>query len=107
MYRALVRFFVATFAIASLSLAAHAADIPVGFISYDVTGTNVAQFDIVNLTGPNGSGDASFPIADSVLFSSLSLTVDFAGGGAHGFDSSYFTPGADGRPFAGTQLRTV
>jgi hypothetical protein len=103
----LVRLFAATFAIASLSVAAHAADIPVGFISYDVTGPNVAQFDIVNLTGPNGSGDASFPIANSVLFSSLSLTVDFAGGGSHVFNSSYFTLDADGLSFDGKQLSTL
>ena len=107
MYRALVRLFVATFAIASLSLTAHATDIPVGFISYDVTGPNVAQFDIVNLTGPNSSGDASLPVTTSVSLSSLSLTVDFAGGGSRVFDSSYFTLDADGLSFDGKQLSTL
>jgi hypothetical protein len=107
MNRVLVRFFAATFAIASLSLAAHATDIPIGFISYDVTGTNVAQFDIVNLTGANSSGDASFPVTTSVLLSNLSLTVDFAGGGSHVFNSSYFTLDADGLSFDGKQLSTL
>jgi rhamnogalacturonan endolyase len=106
MYRALVRL-VAVFAISTLSLAANATDIPVGFLSYDVTGTNVAQFDIVNLTGPNSSGDASFPIATSVMLSNLSLTVDFIGGATRTFDSSYFTLDADGLSFDGEQLSTL
>src|ERR1700747_1049269 len=107
MYRVLVRLLGATFVFASLSLNAHATDIPVGFISYDVTGPNVAQFDIVNLTGPNSSGDASLPVNTSVSLSSLSLTVDFAGGASHVFDSSYFTLDADGLSFDGKQLSTL
>jgi len=107
MYRVLGRIFAATFAIASLSLPAHASDIPVGFISYDVTGPNVAEFDIVNLTGPNSSGDASLPVTTSVSLSNLSLTVDFAGGGSHVFDSSYFQLDGDGLSFDGKQLSTL
>src|ERR1700742_599904 len=106
MYRALVRL-VVLFAVATFSFKAYATDIPVGFLSYDVTGTNVAQFDIVNLTGPNSSGDASFPITTSVMLSSLSLTVDFLGGPSHTFDSSYFTLDADGLSFDGEQLSTL
>src|ERR1035437_3775449 len=34
--------------------------VPIGFVSYNVTGTNVAEFDITNLTGPN-SFSPSFP----------------------------------------------
>ena len=103
MYRALIRL-VVVFAVATFSLTAFATDIPIGFLSYDVTGTNVAQFDIVNLTGANSSGDASFPVTTSVMLSSLSLTVDFLGGTSHTFDSSYFTLDADGLSFDGEQL---
>ena len=62
MHRVLGRL-ASVFALATLSLTGHATDIPLGFLTYDVTGTNVAQFDIVNMTGTNSSGDASFPIA--------------------------------------------
>jgi rhamnogalacturonan endolyase len=106
MHRVLGRL-VSIFALATLSLTGHATDIPLGFFSYDVTGTNVAQFDIVNMTGANSSGDASFPITTPVLLSSLSLTVDFAGGVSHTFGSSYFTLDADGLSFDGEQLSTL
>jgi len=110
MYRALGRLFAVTLAIVFLSTtAAYATDIPVGFVSYDVTGSNVAQFDIVNLTGANSSspGDPSFPVTTLLSFSDLSLTVDFAGGGSRVFDSSYFTLDADGFSFDGEQLSTL
>ncbi len=68
------------FAIASLSISAHADDfpaftpIPVGYISYDVTGADVAQFDIVNFTGGNASTfpDMSFPISTPLSLTNLS-----------------------------------
>ncbi len=107
MSRLLGRLLAAVMVVGTLSPSAHADSIPVGFISYDVTGTNVAQFDIVNLTGANSSGDASFPISTPVLLSNLSLTVDFIGGVSHTFDSSYFTLDADGLSFDGEQLSTL
>ena len=106
MHRVLGRL-ASVFALATLSLTGHATDIPLGFLTYDVTGTNVAQFDIVNMTGANSSGDASFPMTTPVLLSSLSLTVDFAGGVSHTFGSSYFTLDADGLSFDGEQLSTL
>jgi len=114
MYRVLVRFVPATFVVA-LSLFAHATEIPigtqipVGFISYNVTGTNVAEFDIVNFTGPNASTlpDTTFPITTPLSLSGLSLTVDFAGGVSEVFDSSYFTLDGDGLSFDGKQLSTL
>jgi rhamnogalacturonan endolyase len=116
MHKARTRLLPALFAAASLSLSASATDIPpgdvavpVGFVSYDVTGTNVAQFDIVNLTGANSSsaGDSSFPVITPVSFSNLSLTVDYAGGGSQTFGSSYFTLDGDGFSFDGDQLSTL
>jgi hypothetical protein len=104
-----LRILAAVLAFASLSVAAHANDIPVGFISYDVTGNGVAQFDIVNLTGANSSapGDPSFPVTTAVSLSSLSLTVNYAGGASEVFGSSYFTLDADGFSFDGKQLSTL
>ena len=71
-----------------MSIAAHAGDfpaftpIPVGYISYDVTGADVAQFDIVNFTGGNSSifPDMTFPISTPLSLTNLSLTVNYLGG---------------------------
>ena len=85
--------FGALFAIAMLCVAASAEDVPIGVFSYDVTGTNLAQFDIINVTGPNSSspGDPSAPVTNPVTLADLSLTVYFSGGGSETFGSSYFT----------------
>ena len=93
----------------SLSIAASATDLPIGYVTYDVTGSSAAQFDIINMTGANSSapGDLSFPITTAVSLSSLSLLVDYAGGVSHVFDSSYFTLDADGFSFDGKQLSTL
>src|SRR5947208_1663249 len=97
------------FLLATLSVAGSATQIPLGYISFDVTGTNVAEFDIVNLTGPNSSapGDPSFPVTTAVSLSNLSLTVNYLGGGSHVFGSSYFTLDADGLSFDGHALSTL
>ena len=97
------------FAASLLCLSASATDIPVGYVSYDQTGANLAQFDIVNLTGANSSspGDPSFPVTTPVSFSTLSLTVDYANGKSKTFGSSYFTLDADGFSFDGGQLSTL
>jgi len=71
MHKVLTRLLAAMFVLASLSISANADNlapftpIPVGFISYDVTGANVAQVDIVNFTGANASTfpDTTFPIS--------------------------------------------
>jgi hypothetical protein len=111
MFKAPVRLLAAMCVFTSLSIPAFANDIPipVGYVSYDVTGTDVAQFDIVNLTGANSSspGDPSFPVTTAVSLSSLSLTVDYAGGESEVFGSSYFTLDADGFSFDGEQLSTL
>src|SRR5579859_1536678 len=103
--------FFATLSLVGMLLipAARASDIPVGFISYDVTGTNVAQFDIVNQTGPNSSTfpDTTFPVTNSISLSSLSLLVGYSGGGTATFGSSYFTLDADGLSFDGHALSTL
>jgi hypothetical protein len=58
---------------------ARADTIPAGFLSWDVTqpGTT-AQFDIVNETGPNSSGDSTFPVITPVHLTSMLLSVQFS-----------------------------
>jgi len=109
MYKSNVLLTAAILAIASLPIAAHADIIPVGYISYDVTGLNVAEFDIGNLTGANASTfpDMTFPITTPVSLIDLSLTVDFAGGASETFGPSYFTLAGDGLSFNGNQLSTL
>jgi hypothetical protein len=109
MYKALINFFAAMLVIASLSTSARASSLllPIGYISYDVTGTNVAEFDITNLTGPNSSGDSTLPVATSLSFINLSLVVDFSGGKSETFGSSYFSLASDGLSFNGNQLSTL
>jgi len=80
----------------------------VGYVSYDVTGPNVAEFDITNLTGINSfaNPDAN-PITTSVNLSTLELVVSFATGPTEVFGPSYFTLDADGISWDGTALSTV
>ena len=87
--------------------ASYADTYPVGYVSYDVTGTGVAQFDITNLTGPNSSGDATFPVTTSLSFTDLSLDVSFASGPDEVFTGSYFTLNSDGLSWDGTALSTL
>ena len=76
----------------ALTPMASASEIAVGYISFDVTNPgSSAEFDITNLTGPNSSGDATWPISTSVNLSSLSLMVTFAGGATVTEPSTYFT----------------
>ena len=115
MHKVLTRLLSAMFAIASLSISAHAGDlpaftpIPVGFISYDVTGDDVAQFDIVNFTGANASTfpDTTFPISTPLSLTNLSLTVNYLGGQSLVLGSSYFTLDSDGLSLDGKQLSTL
>jgi hypothetical protein len=99
----------AVLSMALLSTAAYAADIPVGFVSFDVTGTNVAEFDIFNFTGPNASTfpDTTFPVTTPLSFTNLSLTVHYGDGSTVVFGPSYFTLDADGLSFDGEQLSTL
>lgn len=80
--------------------------IPIGFVSYDVTGTGTAQFDVNNETGVNSTGDATFPVTSPVSLSDLSLLVSFASGPDEIFGSSYFTVNADGISWTGNPLST-
>jgi hypothetical protein len=91
--------------LALFSTVASATEIPVGDISWDVNFPgNAGQFDIINLTGPN-YGDP-FPISSTLNLnaSSLSLTVDFVGGGKTVYGPSYFTLDSDGESFDGTAI---
>lgn len=86
---------------------AFAAPVPIGYVSYDVTGLNVAEFDINNETGVNSSGDATFPVSTSVSLSSLSLDVMFASGPDEVYGPSYFTLSPDGISWSGNPLSTL
>lgn len=103
------RLFAAVFTVSTLCGAAHAASFPIGYLSYDVTGTNLTEFDIGNLTGANSSapGDPSAPVTSTVTLSNLSLTVYFTSGLSRVFGSSYFTLDADGSSLDGAQLLTL
>lgn len=81
------------------------ADIPAGYISWDVSFPgNAGQFDIVNLTGVNSADP--FSITTPVSFSNLSLVVDFVGGGSvtYGPGSGYFSLAPDGLSYNGTAI---
>ena len=78
-----------------------------GYISWDqIFPGNAGQFDITNLTGPNNSGDTSFPITTELELSNLSLMIDFVGGGSETFGplSGYFSLGPDGESLNGTAI---
>ena len=81
-----------------------AAQIPAGFLSWDVNFPgNAGQFDITDLTGPNALPPA-FPILTELNVASLSLHVTFVGGGSTIFGPSYFTPSSDGESFNGNAI---
>lgn len=115
MHKVLTRLLSAMFSMASLSISAHAGDlpaftpIPVGFISYDVTGADVAQFDLVNFTGANASTfpDMTFPISTPLSLTDLSLRVNYLGGQSLVLGPSYFTLDSDGLSLDGKQLSTL
>jgi PEP-CTERM motif len=89
---------------AALTPAAHA-DTIIGYISFDVTSPpSQGQFDIVGQSGPNSSGDATFPVTTTVGLSALSLDVSFMSGPDEIFGSSYFTADLDGESFDGGPL---
>lgn len=96
-------------ALALSAPAAFADSVPIGYASFDVTGTNVAQIDLNNLTGPNSTGDPTFPVSTSVSLSNLSLEISFAGGATETFNSStgYFSLSSDGISWTGTGKSTI
>ena len=80
--------------------------VPVGYVSWDIVFPgNAGQFDITNLTGAN-SAPPVFPITNEVSLSSLTLVVDFVGGGSETFGpaSGYFTLAPDGESFTGSAI---
>lgn len=92
---------------AALSIVGTAAamPVPIGYLAWDVTNPAIAgEFDLVNETGPNGSGDATWPVDSALTFSSLSLVVSFSDGSSATFGSTYFQPGADGLSFDGSPI---
>lgn len=85
---------------------AFASQIPVGYVSWDVTFPGEAgQFDITNLSGPN-AGPPTFPITTTVNLSNLNLVVDFVGGSSatYGPSSGYFSLSPDGESWNGSAI---
>lgn len=91
---------------AILAPVAVAAPVPMGYVSFDVTGLGVAQIDINNETGVNSSLDPTFPVVTSVSLSNLSLDVQFASGPDEIYGPSYFTLSGDGISWEGAPLST-
>ena len=82
-----------------------ATPVPIGYLAWDVTNPGVAgEFDLVNESGPNGSGDATWPVNSALSFSNLSLVVSFADGTTVTFGAAYFQPSADGLSFDGSPI---
>jgi hypothetical protein len=106
MKKTLVVFVSAVFAALCLSAHAWADTVPVGYVSFDVTGANVAEFDITNLTGAN-SLPPIFPVTSNLDLTDLSLTVNFAGNVSETYGASDFTLGADGISWTGDQFSTL
>lgn len=93
-----------TAALPQLALAGPA-PVPVGYVSWDITEPGASgQFDIVNLTGENSSGDGDWPVLTAVSLSDLNLAVNFTDGTSSTFGSSYFTLSADGYSFDGSAI---
>ncbi|MGH8797880.1 MAG: hypothetical protein ACREXI_12550 [Caldimonas sp.] len=90
---------------ASVCAAAAASPVPVGYLAWDVTDPGMTgEFDIVNQTGPNSSGDSTWPVTSSLTFSSLSLAVSFSNGTMSTFGEAYFTLSGDGLSFDGSAI---
>jgi hypothetical protein len=89
-----------------LSAVASADQIPIGYVSWNVTSGTTGEFDIINQTGPNSSGDATWPVTTTVDLESLSLTVDFSNSKSEVFGSTYFSLSSDGISFNGSTIPT-
>jgi hypothetical protein len=82
-----------------------ATPVSIGYVAWDVTNPAVAgEFDLVNETGPNASGDATWPVDSALTFSDLSLVVSFSDGTTATFGNAYFLPSADGLSFDGSPI---
>ena len=71
MHRILERTLLLLLPMVLLPAVAFAVTVPIGYVAWDVTipGTT-GEFDIVNETGPNSSGDATWPVTTSLHLSS-------------------------------------
>lgn len=79
--------------------------LPIGYFSWDVTNPGVSgQFDIVNLTGANSSGEETWPVSTAVSLSGLILIVNFTDGSSATFADSYFNLSSDGYSFDGSGI---
>jgi hypothetical protein len=86
--------------------AARADDINVGIVAFDLTSpsTNQGEFDIIGFSGSQSTGDANFPVTNTINLTGLSLVLSFATGPDEVFGPSYFTPTGDGESFDGALI---
>jgi hypothetical protein len=89
-----------------LSALASADQIPIGYVSWNVTSRTTGEFDILNQTGPNSSDDPTWPVATTISLESLSLTVDFSNSKTEVFGPAYFSLGLDGISLDGATIPT-
>jgi hypothetical protein len=95
-------------AVLLFSPSAFADSINIGYISYNVTNTNTAEFDIFNGTGANYSFDPiDFTVTNPLSLEDLSLTLVYADNQTLTLGSSYFTLANDGLSFNGDSLSIV
>ena len=96
-------------ALGLFSTVALAGEVPMGLMSYDVTGLNIAQFDVSNQTGINSSifPDMTWPVTTPVPLTISSLVVNFLSGPPQTFGPGYFMLGGDGLSLDGTPLSTL
>ncbi len=96
-------------AVGLFSTLALAGEVPIGYMSYDVTGLNIAQFDVSNQTGPNSSTfpDMTWPVTTPVPLTITNLVVNFQSGPPMTFGPGYFTLAPDGLSLDGTPLSTL
>jgi len=106
MYRKQILSSLTIAALTFLAPSARADLIPVGYMSWNVNIPGSAgEFDITNLSGPNAL-PPDFPVLSGVNLVSLTLTVDFVGGGSETFGSGsgYFSLAPDGLSLNGTDI---
>lgn len=86
----------------AICVSVSAAPTPLGYAAWDATNPGVTgEFDVVNQSGTNASGDATWPVVSEVTYTNLSLAVHFTNRAATVSGQSYFIPSPDSLSFDG------
>lgn len=102
--RLATRILLFSLALGLFSAAASASNVPVGFVGYNDVGGGLFEFDAVSQTGPNSSGDPTWPVTNTISFTNLSLTVFFVGGGSFTYGPGYWSTDPGGLSYTGPDL---